>query len=96
MPAYSQERRAAAAQPVELPEAVTPVLSVSATNTLLAPLKTFELMPTVCESTSSTPARLPQPVVGVSVTLFELTSMLLTRLNSKAFRRARKRLPRKT
>ena len=79
-----------------LPLAVMPVLSVSVLNTVLAPLNAFDAMFTVCESTSRTPARVPQPVVGVSVTLFELTSMLRTRLNSNALRRARKRLPRKT
>src|SRR5215207_9889387 len=84
-----------AAQFVVLPVELIPVLRESATKTLFAPLKLFELIPTVCESTSSTPARVPQPVVGVRVTGFKLTSMLRTRLNSNALRRARNRLRRK-
>jgi hypothetical protein len=53
-----------------LPLAVMPVLSESVLNTVLAPLKAFDAMFTVCESTNRTPARVPHPVVGVSVTLF--------------------------
>src|SRR5215208_1143952 len=94
-PRKGRPARGAPSQFVVLPVEVIPVLRASARKTLLAPLKLFELMPTVCESTSSTPDRLPQPVVGVRVSEFELTSMFRIRLNSRPLRRARNRFPRK-
>jgi hypothetical protein len=84
------------AQPVLSPVEVMPVLGVSAVKTLFAPLNELDPIATSCESTRRTPFLRPQPVVGGSATVFELTSAVRTPLNSKPLRLPSSRLPRNT